>query len=259
MTSVEICVADATGVVAARNGGADRIELCAALEIGGLTPSIGLVTAALELAGPVSVTVLVRPRAGDFHYGTDEIDVMVADILALADLAAARQRAGVPARLEVTTGALTAAGDLDLTALRRLRDAAGPLPVVQHKAFDLVADPASALDQLADLGIGATLTSGGGGPARDNLEILRRLVARRDDVVVVPAGGVRAHDVATLVQATGARRVHLRAPRPLPQSTGAGGEYRAAVETTDTAEVAAVVAAVAAVGGQYASLVRGDA
>lgn len=247
MTSVEICVADVAGVHAAREGGADRVELCSALELGGVTPSPGLVSAALDAAGPMTVTVLVRPRVGDFCYSAAEIEVLLADVACLAALAHERHRSGQTARLEVTTGALTSSGELDAPTLRRVRDAAGGLPLVFHKGFDALADGARDLAQLADLGFSGVLTAGGVGAARDNLAALRLLVESAGELLVVPAGGIRAADVAQVVAATGARRVHLRAPRALPQSGAASGAYRRPVETTDADEVAAVVAALRAV------------
>ncbi|WP_420113534.1 copper homeostasis protein CutC [Pseudactinotalea sp.] len=245
MTSVEICVADVAGVHAAREGGADRVELCSALELGGVTPSAGLVSAALDRAGPLTVTVLVRPRVGDFCYSASEAEVLLADVAWLATLAQERERAGPAARLEITTGALTSSGELDAATLRRVRAAAGAIPLVFHKGFDALVDAPRGLAELADLGYSGVLTAGGSGAARDNLAALRALVGSAGELLVVPAGGIRSAEVAEVVAATGARRVHLRAPRALPQSDAASGAYGQPVETTDAAEVAAVVAALA--------------
>lgn len=144
----------------------------------------------------------------------------------------------------ITTGVLTAEGELDVAALTRVREAAGGLPLVFHKGFDLLADPCRGLDLLGDLGFGAVLSAGGAGPARTNLARLHTLVAHRDGVTVVPAGGIRAADVGQVIKETGAQRVHLRAPLRHPQARCAGGDYVSEVETTDAAQVAAVVSQV---------------
>ncbi|KRF34921.1 copper homeostasis protein CutC [Nocardioides sp. Soil805] len=241
MTAVEICVDDVGGTAAARRGGADRVELCAALSEGGTTPSLGMVLSAAEEAGRLGLQVLVRPRAGDFVCSLAELAVMRADI------AATRAALGDDPRLGFTLGALTPSGDLDHEALAGLVAACGPCPVTFHKAFDTAlaagGEPGSLLDRLVGLGVSAVLTSGGDGPAVDHLETLAGLVrASGDRIAVVVAGGVRPGNVARVLSGTGAREVHLRAPGTLATSSAVvGTQYDAGSRTVTSAQVVADV------------------
>lgn len=235
MTEVEICVADAEGAGAAAQGGADRVELCVGLEVGGLTPSTGTVEETRELVGDLFVTVLIRPRAGDFVYGPIEARTMLRDVAGLAGWA---DRVGW-GRLGFTIGALTPSGDVDAALVARLRDAAGGRLLVFNKAFDAVVDRAGALAQLGELGVESVLTSGGGGACTDNLAELRRLAAG-GPVAVVAAGGVRPHNVVAIA-ATGVPRVHLRAPRQVPSASVVASEYDQGTRETTSAETVAEV------------------
>lgn len=232
MTLVEICVDDVGGAAAAAAGGADRVELCAGLGEGGLTPTVGFVTSALAEAPGLEHRVLVRPRAGDFVYDDAELEVMCADIEALR-----------PSAVGFVIGAARPTGELDERALARLVAACGDAPTTCHKAFDGVPDPRRALDLLVDLGIGTVLTSGGRGAALDHLEVLADLVthaAGRIEVMV--GGGVRPGNVRRVLDATGAPAVHLRAPAAEPVADLGFGVRR----TTDPAVVAELVARVGA-------------
>jgi copper homeostasis protein len=221
VTVVEICVDDVGGTAAARRGGADRVELCASLSEGGTTPTLGFVRRAAVEAGPLGLQVLVRTRGGDFVVSREELDVM------LADIAATREALDDDSRLGFTVGALTPEGDLDEVALASLVAAAGPCPVVFHKAFDtavgVAPDPGSLLDRLVDLGVSAVLTSGGDGPAVDHLDTLALVVqAAGDRIRIVVGGGVRAGNVARIVAATGCREVHLRASSVTTSASAVG-------------------------------------
>lgn len=235
MTEVEICVADAEGAGAAAQGGAHRVELCVGLEVGGLTPSKGTVEETRELVGELFVTVLIRPRAGDFVYNLVEARTMLRDVGGLARWA---DRVGWD-RLGFTIGALTAGGEIDAALVARLRDAAEGRLLVFNKAFDTVADRSGALVQLGDLGIESVLTSGGGGACTDNLPELQRL-ATGSPVAVVAAGGVRPHNVVAIA-ATGVPRVHLRAPRQVPSASFVASEYDGGTREVTSAETVAEV------------------
>ena len=128
--ALEICVGTIGGALAARRGGADRIELCAALSEGGITPSEGLIAAALEIEG-IKKNVIIRPRSGDFLYDKDEQRVMLADIRTAVRLGADG----------IVAGALLPDGGIDTEFLRRCLDAADGLPFTFHRAFDLCSDP----------------------------------------------------------------------------------------------------------------------
>ena len=215
MTTVEICIDDVAGATVTQACGADRVEVCAALAEGGTTPSIGLVTAVLARARRIDVSVLVRPRAGDFVYSAAEVDVMCADVAAVRALPA---HPGVT--VGVVVGALTADGAVDRPVLDRLVAAAGPLPVTFHRAFDTVPDLPAALELLVDAGLTRVLTSGGARTAAEGAGTLRELVeVAGDRITVMAAGSVRGDNVAALVAATGVPDVHLRAAGPAPRTS----------------------------------------
>lgn len=240
--ALEIAVTSAAGAVTARDGGADRVELCSALELGGVTPSQGLVEATVATGVPVHA--LVRCRPGGFAYDADELDVMVREIRALV-------RSGVAG---VVVGALREDGSLDVDAVRwfveaaldvaldaaaqqpgttpqepaetpaRARGsrpvpgvsplAARPLEVTVHRAVDRAADPVAAVAALAGLGVTRVLTSGGASTVGAGLAsgVLPRMVEAAGDVQVMAGGGVQLGDVPALV-AAGVDAVHLSAKR----------------------------------------------
>lgn len=228
MITVEICVSDVPTALVAEAAGADRLELCADLGQGGTTPSLGTVELALRTLRTAALRVMIRPRGGDFRVGELEEQVMLADIAAVRALP---NPGGLP--LGVVVGALTDGGRLDLAVLRRLVAAAGPLPVTVHKAFDEVDDQLRALEEIIDLGADAVLTSGAAPTALDGaarLAALRQLAG--DRLRIIAAGGIRSHNVRQVLDLTGAREVHLRAP-----------VRRDGREATDADEVRRVVAA----------------
>lgn len=219
--SIEIAVADAAGAAAARDGGADRVELCAALEVGGVTPSLGLVGHALDCAPGIDVTVLIRARSGDFVHTPDELAVMVRDIRDIVSATAID-----PARVGFTVGTLHPDGTVDLTALSALVTAADGRRVTFHKAFDSIPDPVAALQVLADHGVTAVLTAGGAGAAVDHVDRLAELTtADPKGLVIVAAGGIRPDNVSEILRQTGVRDVHLRAPMIVPSPAGSTSSY----------------------------------
>lgn len=205
---LEVCVDRIESARAAQAGGADRIEVCGALSIGGITPSRGLVEQCLEL-GSVEVMMMIRPHAGGFCYGAGDIDTLLRDIRVAKQL-------GVRG---VVLGALREDGRIDRELCRRLIDAARPLSVTFHRAFDVTPDPAEALDCLLDLGVERVLTSGQAPSAFEGREVIRELVQRAGDALVVLAGaGVRWQDVVPLIQATGVREIHASASEPVAEN-----------------------------------------
>ena len=218
MTIVEICVEDAVGVRRARDGGADRIEICTDLSCGGLTPAFDEVVAALEVAPTGGVQVLVRPRPGNFVHTREEVDRIASDIVTLSAIGE-----GAPVRLGFVVGVLNDDGTINVDAAARLRDTAEEAPLTFHRGFDQVADQDRGLDILMELGYDRVLTTGGH-PAVAQPEALARLVQRGgDDIIILVSGGLRAHNVAEVVAACGAREVHMRSP-------GMSGTDRAEVE-----------------------------
>lgn len=197
----EVCVDSTEGVLAAQAAGADRVELCAALSEGGVTPSAGAIVTALEVA-TIDVHVLVRPRGGDFVYDRHEILAMRHDIAA----AAAAGAHGI------VVGALTPDGDVDTAACRELLSDAGGLSVTFHRAFDMARHPRDALAAVADLGADRLLTSGQEATALGGAALIAELVAAAGErLSVMPGGGVTAGNVRRLLDLTGAREVHFTA------------------------------------------------
>ncbi|MDN4598884.1 copper homeostasis protein CutC [Leifsonia virtsii] len=244
MTAVEICLDDLAGVRIAEQEGADRVELCAALAEGGITPSIGTVAAALRMASSIGIQVLVRQRPGDFVYDEDELQAMVDDIHSMRALP---NPAGV--QLGFVIGALRADGRINVDATRRLVAACGDAPVTFHKAFDQLADHAEGLEQLASLGVARVLTSAGAPTVLEAADDLARLVELAGDRIgILAGGGVRPANVVEVLERTGVREVHLRAQHAVPSAAAAAGTPTAydpgTREVTSAEVVRSVVSAV---------------
>jgi len=198
---VEVAVDSVAGARAAAAAGAQRLELCAALELGGLTPSLGLL-AEVRAAVSLPVFAMVRPRGGDFLYDDGEFAAMVRDVQSL--------RAGGAAG--IVSGALRTDGSLDAERIRELKLATGAAAFTCHRCFDLCADPPAALETLIELGVPRVLTSGQAASAPAGAAAIRALVQQaRDRLIVMAGAGVRADNAAALVAASGVREVHLSA------------------------------------------------
>jgi copper homeostasis protein len=197
--AVEICVTDLASARAAGRGGADRVELCADLASGGVTPSVGLIQQVVRDCG-VPVHVLIRPRPGDFVYKPREFEVMMLDIEAAKQAGAAG----------VVLGVLLTDRTIDAQSMFNAQLHAGSLPITFHRAFDLAPDRFAAIEALAFLRIDRVLTSGGPGPARENQENLRAIVERAAGrFKVMVGGGIVAADLPALLEETGVQEVHL--------------------------------------------------
>ncbi len=198
MKILEVCVETIESVKAARCGGAQRIELCAVLSEGGVTPSAGLIEAARRL-GPEKMHVLVRARGGDFVYTDDEVDCMVRDIEMCREL-------GVDG---VVVGALTPQGDIDVEACRRMVEAARGMQVTFHRAFDRCNRPLEALEQIIELGCTRLLTSGQQESALQGTGLIRQLVEQAAGrIIIMPGAGVDENKAAGILAATGATEIH---------------------------------------------------
>ncbi|GAB3440692.1 copper homeostasis protein CutC [Actinophytocola sediminis] len=204
---VEISVESLAGVRVAAAAGAARVELCAGLSDGGLTPSAALIEAAAELA---EVHVLVRPRPGGFHYDPDELDLIARDV-------AGARRYGAAG---VVVGALTADGRIS-DSCAAFVDAADGIQTTFHRAIDVSADSRQALDRIAALGFTRVLTSGRRLSVLDGAPLISELVGRTS-VEVMACGGVRAANAAWVVAQTGVRDLHAGPRRPT--GTAAPGE-----------------------------------
>jgi copper homeostasis protein len=197
---VEAAVESPESALAAERAGADRIELCANLDDGGTTPPPDLIAAVVERT-TLPVFVLIRTRAGEFVYTNDEIDGMSRDI----DLARTMGAAGI------VTGALTPAGSIEEAGMRTLVKAAAGLPVTFHRAFDVVASPLAALEELIALGLSRALTSGGAATASEGADAIAALVDHAHNrIAIVAGGGIREQNVRDVIARTGVREIHTR-------------------------------------------------
>ncbi|WP_105565762.1 copper homeostasis protein CutC [Microbacterium halophytorum] len=232
MTAFELAVQDAHGAAVAQRVGADRMELATALSTGGLTPSAALIERAV--ATGVEVHVLVRPREGGFDYDAAERELIVADVGRAVGFGAAG----------VVIGGLRA-GAVDADLVRDALVAAGGREVTFHRAFDQLADPCSALEQLVGLGVTRVLTSGAAPSAADALAALRGLVERAAGRIQIMAGAGVTSANAAEIAATGVDAVHASAKRTVTErlavSLGAAAAAgTVSYATTDEREAAAL-------------------
>lgn len=207
---IEICCGDLMSVLEAKKGGASRIELCSALSEGGITPSIGLIEAAVK-AGIPMVNVLIRPRSGDFLYDEAELALMERDI----EEAVAHGAHGI------VTGALTSEGEVDTAAMDRFIKAARKVnpatKIIFHRAFDLVSNPLESLEQIIASGCDGILTSGQAASALKGVETLKHLTEQnKGRILILAGGGVTPENAAEIIRETGVEAVHSSARELFP-------------------------------------------
>jgi copper homeostasis protein len=204
---LEACVETVEAALAAAEGGARRIELCADLDAGGVTPHAELLHACVARLR-IPVFVLIRSRPGAFVFAKSERETMRHQVAVARALGASG----------VVIGGLTATGDVDETMVAELIRAADSLPVSFHRAFDEVREPRVALERLIALGIGRVLTSGRAPSALEGAEVIGALVEQAAGrIAIVAGGGVRAPNVKELVRRTGVTEVHSRTPASADQ------------------------------------------
>jgi copper homeostasis protein len=197
---IEACVDSVSSALAAEKGGAKRIELCDALETGGITPSAAKIQLCVERLS-IPVIVLIRARGGDFLYGDTTTEEMLRDI-ALAKSFGAHG---------VAIGALLADGTIDVPRTQAMIDAARPMEVVFHRAFDGTPDPFAALETLHGLGVQRILTSGQAPTALEGVDILRHLVqAAKGRITILAGGGINEENAAAIVKGSGVQELHIR-------------------------------------------------
>lgn len=206
---LEICCANPESVDAAISGGADRIELCSGLSVGGLTPSKGLIDYACHRMIPINV--LIRPRSGDFVYTDSDFDVMLNDIAWSA-------QAGAKG---VVIGALNPDGSIDYDRCKPLVDRARSLglSITFHRAFDLCNSPAEGLEAIISLGCDRVLTSGQATDALSGAKVIADLVRQADGRIKIMAGaGINPSNVADIISRTGVTEVHASAKISSPSA-----------------------------------------
>lgn len=206
LRAIEICVENTDGLVAAQNAGADRVELCASLLEGGLTPSIGVVREAQRLA-KIPFFVMVRPRGGDFLYSDIEFRSMIEDVKAFRDM-------GVEG---VVAGCLNPDGTIDESRMKALVEAARPMKVTCHRAFDMTRDHKEAVEALVRASVDRVLTSGRHDTAIEGLDVLAETVkVAAERIVVMGCGGLNERNIGHVIDATGVEEVHFAALREEP-------------------------------------------
>jgi copper homeostasis protein len=198
---LEIIATSAEDCPVIERAGGDRIELCAALALGGLTPSTGLVQRA-RAATKLPIMMMLRPREGGFCYSPEEFRQIVLDL-----------KFGLAAGVDgFVFGCLTPEGVVDVQRTAHLVKLAGEKQTVFHRAFDVTPDPCAALETLASLGVTRVLTSGQRSSAWEGAKLVQQLVVRAAGRIEILAGaGVRADHVVELVRRTGATQVHASA------------------------------------------------
>ena len=201
MYRFEICANSVASCIAAQEGGADRVELCAGIPEGGTTPSFGMIRNARECIS-IALNVIIRPRGGDFLYSETELREMVYDIQAAKELGADG----------LVFGCLRPDGSVDMEAMSVLMEAAGDTPVTFHRAFDHTSDPLKALEDIISLGCVRILTSGCRPTALEGADMLAQLVEKAADrIIIMPGCGVREGNIAEIARLSGAREFHFSA------------------------------------------------
>lgn len=239
---VEVCANGVESCLAAQEGGADRVELCAAIPEGGTTPSYGEIKVARRVLTTTRLHVIIRPRGGDFLYSDLEVERMAADIAVCRDL-------GVDG---VVFGCLNADGSLDVERNRYLMECSRGMSVTLHRAFDRTADPMQALETAIDLGFDRILTSGQQPKAIQGAALLARLQRRAAGRIILMAGsGVTEQNIRSLADTTGLHEFHFSAREPQPSAMeyvnpdlymGRPGANEAALDYTTVRRVAATIA-----------------
>jgi copper homeostasis protein len=229
---LEVCVDSVASAVAAEQGGAHRLELCANLAEGGVTPSAGMIAMVRKRVG-IPLHVLIRPRPGDFFYTPDEFEVMKHDIVLARQLGAKG----------VAVGILTPDGDVDVSRTSELVGTARPLSVTFHRAFDVVVNHSAAFESAINTGADRILTSGGAPTAMEGAQAIARLVvASGERVTIMACGKIRESNVRSLLSATGVREVHANLQSPLnSEQRGSSVEKAATVESETVARFLAAV------------------
>ena len=239
---VEVCANGVESCLAAQEGGADRVELCAGIPEGGTTPSYGEIKVARRVLTTTRLHVIIRPRGGDFLYSDLEVERMAADIAVCRDL-------GVDG---VVFGCLKADGSLDVERNRYLMECSRGMSVTLHRAFDRTADPMQALETAIDLGFDRILTSGQQPKAIQGAALLARLQRRAAGRIILMAGsGVTEQNIRSLADTTGLHEFHFSAREPQPSAMeyvnpdlymGRPGANEAALDYTTVRRVAATIA-----------------
>ena len=208
---VEVCANSLESALVAERAGADRIELCSELAVGGLTPSYGLLKAVKEQV-TIPVYVLIRPRSGDFTYTIDELNIMLSDIELCVEL-------GFDG---IVSGALLNDFSLDVVQTQKLKTAAGNLKFTFHRAFDWIKNPSEALEQLEAMQVDYILSSGQQKSAPLGIDFLSELKSKTKSIQIMPGSGVNANNIESfkdkgfsVVHLSGTAMIRVSPSKPL--------------------------------------------
>lgn len=194
------CATDSVeSALAAVRGGADRLELCANLIIGGTTPTLGLFDEVRSYSD-IPLYILIRPRFGDFLYSEQEANVICREIELF-------QKAGAEG---VVIGSLNRDGTLNTEQMKRFMEAAKDMSVTLHRAFDMSADPLATLDAAKQLGVNTILTSGQAERALDGIGLYEKLIERAgSEITILAGGGIKAQSIEKLLEKTSLGAFHM--------------------------------------------------
>ena len=195
---LEVCTGNLASVIAAVKGGAERIELCSALSLDGLTPSIGQLKYVRQTFPELKIHVLIRSCEGGFVYSKDDLETMLLDIHEASAYADG-----------IVCGALTPDGDIDTEALRLMVEASEGKPFTFHRAFDKCRNPQEALEQIIDAGCKRILTSGQQPSAEQGISLLHELNKQANGrIIIMPGGGVNEKNARLILDQTGCMEIH---------------------------------------------------
>ncbi len=203
---LEVCIDSVQSAIAAQEGGASRVELCAGLFEGGITPSAGCIAATRKHIS-IGLMVIIRPRGGDFYYSDTELEWMKKDIQVAKDLGADG----------VVVGLLTRDGKIDKKRTAELISLAHPLEITFHRAFDMTANPMQALHDLIELGVNRILTSGQEASTYEGAELIGQLVKEAGGKIgIMPGAGINERNIHKIRQITGAKEFHVSGRKTVP-------------------------------------------
>ncbi|MDD2650375.1 MAG: copper homeostasis protein CutC [Candidatus Cloacimonadales bacterium] len=203
--TLEICVDSVQSAINAQAGGADRVEFCANMYEGGTSPSYGAIAMARKYLD-IELSVMIRPRGGDFDYNDIEFEQMKSEILEYKSL-------GVDG---FVFGILDRDGKIDTVRVKELVNLAKPAKVTFHRAFDLCKNPFIALNDLICLGVDRLLTSGQQARAIDGAKLIKDLIAiANNEIIIMPGSGINADNIKDLQTKTGAKEFHMTANKQI--------------------------------------------
>ncbi len=231
---VEICANSYESASNAMHAGADRIELCSELALGGITPSYGLIQKVVEELS-INVNILIRPRSGDFTFSDDEFDVIKRDVCFCKDIGCNG----------IVSGVLTKNGSIDIARTKELVDLAKPMSFTFHRAFDWVDNPQKAIQELIEIGVDRILSSGQQSNAFEGISLLTDLKNLADGrIIIMPGGGINELNIVKFKNEEfkeihfSATKLHKRmeAPRVSMNSNRFFDETQLPISNQDTIE-----------------------